>query len=192
MRFKSDTLTGIAAGKITLAFRRWKRALAKAGGRQRTYVGVLAIDDIASIEASAITPRDARAAGYSDRTALLADLDKYGEGNIYRIKLHLAGEDPRKALREKIPGSAEVEAIAARLARLDAASRSGPWTRAALRLINKWPARRAPELAEMAGMETAPFKSNVRKLKELGLTESLEVGYRLSPRGRVVTKRLKV
>ena len=28
-----------------------------------------------------------------------------------------------------------------------------------------------------------PFKRNVRKLKELGLTESLEVGYRLSPRG---------
>jgi hypothetical protein len=27
------------------------------------------------------------------------------------------------------------------------------------------------------------FKRDVRKLKELGLTESLEVGYRLSPRG---------
>ncbi len=32
--------------------------------------------------------------------------------------------------------------------------------------------------------ETAWFKTNVRKLKALGLTESLEVGYRLSPRGR--------
>jgi hypothetical protein len=30
------------------------------------------------------------------------------------------------------------------------------------------------------------FKADVRKLKELGLTESLEVGYRLSPRGRAV------
>ena len=28
------------------------------------------------------------------------------------------------------------------------------------------------------------FKRDVRKLKELGLTESLPVGYRLSPRGR--------
>jgi hypothetical protein len=28
------------------------------------------------------------------------------------------------------------------------------------------------------------------QLKELGLTESLEVGYRLSPRGRVVLERL--
>jgi ribosomal protein S19E (S16A) len=29
----------------------------------------------------------------------------------------------------------------------------------------------------------------VRKLKELGLTESLEVGYRLSPRGRALLDR---
>jgi hypothetical protein len=30
------------------------------------------------------------------------------------------------------------------------------------------------------------FKANVRKLKSLGLTVSLEVGYRLSPRGRAL------
>ena len=30
----------------------------------------------------------------------------------------------------------------------------------------------------------AAFKRDVRKLKELGLTRSLEVGYELSPRGR--------
>ena len=43
---------------------------------------------------------------------------------------------------------------------------------------------RAPDLAASLGRETLPFKRDVRKLKELGLTESLEVGYRLSPRGR--------
>jgi hypothetical protein len=32
-------------------------------------------------------------------------------------------------------------------------------------------------------MEMPPFKVNVRKLKALGLTESLEIGYRLSARG---------
>ena len=44
-----------------------------------------------------------------------------------------------------------------------------------------------PPLADLAaslGMEKLPFKRDVRKLKELGLTESLPVGYRLSPRGR--------
>jgi hypothetical protein len=33
------------------------------------------------------------------------------------------------------------------------------------------------------GRERLAFKTDVRKLKALGLTESLPVGYRLSPRG---------
>jgi hypothetical protein len=41
-----------------------------------------------------------------------------------------------------------------------------------------------------AGRERHPFKTDVRKHKELGLTESLEVGYRLSPRGRALLARL--
>jgi hypothetical protein len=42
---------------------------------------------------------------------------------------------------------------------------------------------RAGDLCRVAGQEILTFKTNVRKLKALGLTESLEVGYRLSPRG---------
>ena len=49
---------------------------------------------------------------------------------------------------------------------------------------------RAADLAPLLGRERLPFKRDVRKLKELGLTESLEVGYRLSPRGRAVLDRL--
>jgi hypothetical protein len=37
-------------------------------------------------------------------------------------------------------------------------------------------------------VDKLPFKLNVRKLKALGLTESLEIGYRLSPRGLVFMK----
>ena len=37
------------------------------------------------------------------------------------------------------------------------------------------------------GSDRPSFKINVRKLKELGLTESLEVGYRLSPLGKAFT-----
>jgi hypothetical protein len=36
---------------------------------------------------------------------------------------------------------------------------------------------------------TAAFKTDVRKLKGLGLTESLEVGYRLPPRGQAWLER---
>ena len=43
--------------------------------------------------------------------------------------------------------------------------------------------RAAADLAATFGRETQPFKLDVRKLKNLGLTLSLEVGYRLSPRG---------
>jgi hypothetical protein len=42
---------------------------------------------------------------------------------------------------------------------------------------------RAGDLADACGRERLDFKLDVRKLKALGLTESLSVGYRLSPRG---------
>ena len=76
------------------------------------------------------------------------------------------------------------------MARLDRASRHGPWTATVLQLIADRPAVRAGDLAASLGREMAPFKVDVRKLKEMGLTESLDVGYRLSPRGRAVLDRL--
>jgi hypothetical protein len=48
------------------------------------------------------------------------------------------------------------------------------------------PAIRAPDLAHRLGRDTASFKQDVRKLKERGLTESLDIGYRLSARGVAV------
>jgi predicted transcriptional regulator len=60
----------------------------------------------------------------------------------------------------------------------------GAWTYECLQAIADNPGKRAPDLAESFGRETAPFKRDVRKLKELGLTESLEIGYRLSKRGQ--------
>jgi DNA-binding IclR family transcriptional regulator len=73
-----------------------------------------------------------------------------------------------------------------RLGRLDAASLHGAWTAAVLRLLAENEGVRAADLAEQLGRETLPFKRDVRKLKELGLTESLGTGYRLSPRGRAL------
>lgn len=43
---------------------------------------------------------------------------------------------------------------------------------------------RAGDPAADLGRERLEFKADVRKLKRLGLTESLEIGYRLSTRGR--------
>ncbi len=185
MLLKRETLEGIAEGRITLAFRRWKRPTVRAGGELRTAIGVLAIEAVDSIEEADITADDARLAGYTTRDALIADLNRRSEGDCYRVALHRAGDDPRAALREQDDLDDDaVEAITARLARFDRSSRHGPWTDAVLRLIGDSPGVRAPDLAASLGRETQPFKRDVRKLKELGLTESLEVGYRLSPRGR--------
>ncbi len=67
---------------------------------------------------------------------------------------------------------------------MDQRAKDGAWTRVFLDLIADRPATRAPDLATQLGSETTRFKANVRKLKRLGLTRSLKVGYRLSVRGR--------
>ena len=183
MLFRQDALRRIAEGEVTLAFRRWRRPTVKAGGTLRTRVGVLAIDSVEPVDEEQVTDADARRAGAADREELLAGLR--ADGRLYRVEFRVAGPDPRIALRERSDISPEERAeIDARLARLDAASRHGPWTAAVLELIADRPATRAPDLAASFGRETGPFKADVRKLKELGLTESLLVGYRLSPRGR--------
>ena len=187
MLFKRAFLDGIATGEITVAFRRWTRPTVRAGGTLKTAVGVLAIEAVERVPAAAITEAEARRAGYPSREALVADLDARDEGEIYRIAVRLAGPDPRVALRERADLSGEeLAALRKRLARLDAASPVGPWTLAVLRLIDRNPGVRAGDLAPQVRQERAPFKVNVRKLKGLGLTESLETGYRLSPRGRAL------
>jgi hypothetical protein len=181
--FRQDVLRRIGEGEVTLAFRRWRRPSVKAGGTLRTRAGVLAIDSVEMVEENEVTEPDARRAGAESREAVLQEGPQ--ERPLYRIEFRLAGPDPRIALRERAdisPG--ERAEIDARLSRLDAASRHGPWTRKVLELIAAQPGTRAPDLAASLGRETAPFKADVRKLKELGLTESLQVGYRLSPRGR--------
>ena len=183
MLFRQDVLRRIGDGEVTLAFRRWRRPSVKAGGTLRTRVGVLAIESVELVDENEVTDADARRAGAESREAVLREGPQ--ERPLHRIEFRLAGPDPRIALRERAdisPG--ERAEIDARLARLDAASRHGPWTRKVLELIAERPGTRAPDLAALLGRETAPFKADVRKLKELGLTESLQIGYRLSPRGR--------
>jgi hypothetical protein len=193
MLLKRRVLCGIVEGRITLAFRRWKRPTVKQGGSLRTAMGVLAIDSVNVIDVARITKQDAHQAGYSSRTDLLAELNNRQSGEVYRIVLRYAGADPRHELRQQSELSEdELDELKKRLARMDARSSQGPWTITTLQLIATDPGRRATELAESIGMETKRFKINVRKLKELGLTESLKVGYRLSARGEIVFKRLSL
>jgi hypothetical protein len=187
MLFRQDILEAIADGRVTLAFRRWRKAPPADGSTLRTSIGVLSLDRVTVIDEGDITPGDVRRTGMTTE-ALRASIA--GEGTLLRIELRLAGDDPRVALRERPPCGHELDEIRARLARLDRASPTA-WTSAYLKLIADQPAVVSHRLAPQVGEDDlARFKRRVRQLKELGLTESLEVGYRLSPRGAAVLSSL--
>ena len=186
MQIRPVELAAIKAGTIDLAFRRWDRPRVVVGTRMRTAVGLVEVTSVEPVDESAITDDDARRAGAASLDALRRGLAAKADRPVFRVGLRGAGEDPRIALRQRPPTPAEVADIRARLDRLDAASAIGPWTRPTLAIIDRSPEVRAPDLAVELGRDTASFKRDVRKLKELGLTESLDIGYRLSPRGEAV------
>lgn len=177
----------IAEGRITVAFRRWVRPTVKAGGTIRTAVGVLAIESVDAIAERDILEADASAAGFSDVEALRAALNRRREGSLCRVRLRLQGPDPRATLRANAEISEqEVESRRVKLARLDKNSEVGPWTLRTLEAVRNNPRCRAADLALRLGLHKDWLKVNIRKLKELGLTESLDVGYRLSSRGETL------
>ncbi|WP_310528872.1 hypothetical protein [Nocardioides sp.] len=184
MMIRPAELAAIKAGTVDLAFRRWARPRVVAGTRMRTAVGLV---EVSSVDrAGRITVEDARRAGAASLAALKQALAARPGDPAWRIGLAYVGPDPREALREQVPDASEIAQIDARLARLDKAAAYGAWTRQTLELIDLNPTVRAPDLAAQVGRETADFKKDVRKLKELGLTESLDIGYLLSPRGQAV------
>jgi hypothetical protein len=193
MLFRITTLRGIADGSVTRTFRRWDRPRAKAGSETRTSMGIVVVDSVERVGLGDLTDEDAAASGAASLGALIEDLSgpkqRHPDGDIYRIEVHYGGPDPRAALRETADlTDDELADIVKRLVRLDKASSHGAWTRDTLALVAERPAVRAADLAESVGRETGPFKLDVRKLKNLGLTESLDVGYRISPRGEVVLR----
>jgi len=187
MLFRQNALDGIREGRITLAFRRWRRPTVRTGGTLMLPIGQLQIVEVRQIGEADTTEEDAGRAGFSSRQALRDELAGRTEGDLYRVELGALGPDPRVALRERGSLSdAEVATLSAKLSKLDASAPGGPWTQRFLELIRDNPAVRAGDICKAVEMERLHFKSYVRKLKALGLTESLDVGYRLSPRGEAL------
>lgn len=186
MRFTKPFWDGISDGSITVAYRGWNRPTVVEGRVYRTGGGRIEVDAVEVIEPGAVTDADASRAGYPSAVEALAQVRRDGGRSLYRVEFHRLDEpDPREQLAsDTTMDEATVAELTARLDRLDRASSFGPWTRSTLALIAEHPARRAPDLAEMVGRETKPFKLDVRKLKNLGLTTSLRIGYELSPRGQ--------
>ncbi|MGH3347384.1 MAG: hypothetical protein ACRDO4_10410 [Nocardioides sp.] len=186
MMIRPVELIAIKNGELDLAFRRWDRPRVKVGTRMRTGVGLIEVISVERTPVSRLRAEDALRAGAASLTALKGALSHRTDRTVYRVGLRYAGADPRETLREQVPGEEEIREMRTWLDRLDAASRTGPWTGATLEIIDRSPGVRAPDLAAELGRETPEFKTDVRKLKEKGLTESLAIGYRLSPRGEAV------
>ncbi len=192
MLLRHSVLERIVRGEVDLAFRRWKRPTVKAGGTLTTRVGVLAIDAVEATSIQAITEQDARRAGHASKAELLEVLAERPDGHLVRVALRFVGDDPRVALRARASFTAEEQReLEVQLTRLDARAADGPWTRRVLELIERHPATLAEKLGQELGLEKARFKPRVRRLKALGLTESLDVGYRLSPRGAAFLRHLQ-
>lgn len=181
---------GLLSGAVTVTFRRWDKPRVRVGGRYRCHpIGVLEVTRVEQVTVASITPADARRSGFESREDLVAYIrtarerdDLTDATTLWRVELHHGGDGDRVELALETELSAEdVATLTRKLARMD---QDEAWTKKTMALIDEHPRVAASKLAAKLGRETLPFKEDVRKLKKLGLTQSFEVGYEISPRGR--------
>lgn len=183
MLFTAATIAGLIAGRVHCTFRRWATVRPKVGSRFTSHGIVVELSSIEPVDEAELTEADAVESGFGSLRALLRWTGSKGAGDLYRIGLVAVGPDPRIALRTTAPlDDDDRAALTAKLARMDRAA-DRPWTVRTLRQIDAQPGVVSTELAAAVGEERAAYKIRVRRLKALGLTESLEIGYQLSPRG---------
>ena len=192
MLFTADAWPGIADGSITVTFRTWTRPQARAGGRYRVAGMLIEATAVEQVAAGSITDVDAAAAGAADRAALLQRLRNPADDSlVWRVDFRYVGVDDRVERREDDALTEEdLPDLRRRLDRMDHRDTGPAWTYSTLQLIARYPGVVSTALARRAGYERQAFKVNVRKLKEMGLTESLDTGYRLSPRGEALLRAL--
>ena len=184
MLFTAATLRGLTQGRVSCTYRRWEVVRPKVGSRFTTSAGVVEVTSITRADEQQLTEREAAEAGFDSVAELLKWCSGKGNGDLYRIGIALAGPDPRIELRRTDNlDAADIATLNAKLDRMDRAADEA-WTRNTLRQIQRLPGVVSTELAAEVGQERRAYKLRVRRLKALGLTESLERGYRLSPRGQ--------
>jgi hypothetical protein len=184
MQFTKDFKAGIRTGAVTRSYRAWKKPQAKVGGRYNLHPdGVIEVTAISRVSPAQITDQEAVAAGFADAAALRRFLGTRAKVVLVEFDYLGAGLTGQPA-RERVV-STELDILLGKLTKMDARS-TAPWTSDVLAAIARNPGRRAGDLAPSFDWDTPTFKRQVRKLKALGLTRSLEVGYELSERGEQV------
>lgn len=180
---------GLVEGTTTLTFRAWSKPQVKPMGRYRCHpIGVLEVSAIERVAVRDITEEDARRAGFEAREALVVYLGERSPvtdtSEVFRIVIAHVGDGDRVtvAMDDDLDLGA-LETLEKKLGAMDARSPRGAWTHATLAAIRARPKVAASQLALSFGCEKLIFKADVVKLKKLGLTQSFEVGYGLTPRG---------
>ncbi|MFO0549141.1 MAG: hypothetical protein U0271_12190 [Polyangiaceae bacterium] len=175
---------------MKLTFRHWDKPRVVPGHRYRCHpIGVLEVKGVERVRVGDISASDAKLAGFDDVASMLAYMAEAKpldlETMVYRIALEHAGDGDRieLALEDDLDKD-DVKVIREALRKLDDRSEEGPWTHKTLRQILGEPRVAASKLAPKWKLETPVFKARVVRLKKLGLTQSFEVGYEVSPRGR--------
>ena len=187
MLFKRRFHEGIRTGRIRCTVRIWQRPHVKVGGRYALATGAVVVDRIDETRLDDITPALARRCGFTSLVDLLKTA-KHGAGErVFVIDFHYDGKGtarPNPATR--VVAVEELVKLAQRLDAMDRRAKNGAWTQATLRAIEARPGILAAKLASALGRPRDEFKRDVRKLKNLGLTFSLDVGYRLTPKGEAL------
>jgi hypothetical protein len=167
MLFQRRFHDGIRSGQIRCTVRIWQRPHAKVGGRYTLGGGgAIVVDKIQEVSLDDITPAVAQRCGFPSLVDLL--------------------KTARSKLTTGSVSSEELALLVQRLEAMDRRSPAGAWTLATLRAIEARPGVLAATLARSLGRPRDEFKRDVRKLKHLGLTFSLEIGYRLTPKGEAL------
>ena len=135
------------------------------------------------------------ACGLPSLAALLFELGRTArkelapEDSVWVVDFQLVGPAQPRADLPVTPET--IDHVRKKLAGLDARANS-PWTGTVLRLIGRSPGTVSTSLAAQAGLERLAFKADVRKLKALGLTRSLLVGYELTPLGEAMASETEI
>ncbi len=187
MMFKSRFHRGIKDGSITCTFRYWKRPQAVAGNFYKINpIGHIKVTEVKEVSSRSITKKDAVASGFEDGKALREYLANFAskDRELYLVRFTYEG-----LRQDQLPDQSSVDdpeeflKLKNKLAVRDKNSKVGPWTHKTLKLVGKNPGMSSEFLAKKLKRDRQELKRDMRKLKQLGLTISLEVGYKLSPRG---------
>ncbi len=191
MLFKQKHLEGIKAGKVTLAFRRWKRTDLKKGSLIKTAVGTIEITDIATIKETHINDIDAKKAGFINLDSLLKSLHSEEEARIFKMHIRNYIELARpKATEKSSLSKGDINKLKAKLTQFDKYSRSGAWTNNILKTLHENPKATSTELSLKTGKTREWLQLNIRKLKNLGLTVNHDPGYELTKIGKMLMEHL--